>query len=313
MPVSRRTFLKGVAVGAVTAGVAAKPSPARHDPTSKAVEELASEHADDRAMLIDLTRCVGCGRCVTACKMENDLEWREDQPALGPDAALASSNWSIVKSFGRAGVDGESRYTKRQCMQCLEPACASVCFVKALKKTPGGPVTYDPDVCVGCRYCLMACPFGVPTFAWDQTFGRVEKCDFCESRALRGQPTACSEACPTGAITFGRRVELIREAHQRIAARRDRYVDHVYGETEVGGTSVVYISDVPFEDLGFPAGLPNEPLPDYMWEISRLIPPAAASLGATLVGLYLRRMHVLNRAQAEDGTKDATEKEKEAV
>jgi formate dehydrogenase iron-sulfur subunit len=297
MPITRRAFLRGVAVGAVSAGVAAKSNGTSAPITQD--EMLAEEHAGDRALLIDLTRCVGCGKCVQACKLENHLEWREDQPALGSDATLASQNWSIVRSFGEVGVHGAPRYTKRQCMHCLEPACVSACFVKALRKQPGGWVTYDEDICVGCRYCLMACPFGVPTFEWDQTFGHVSKCDFCDERAQRGEPTACAEACPVGAITFGQRGSLLEEAHRRIGAEPHRYLDHVYGEDEVGGTSVLYLSDVPFEELGFPGGLPTEPLPSYTWEISRLIPPAAASLGALLIGLHLRRLKILARREQE--------------
>jgi formate dehydrogenase iron-sulfur subunit len=308
--VTRRGFLKGVAVGAVTAGVAAaEPRPRKRAP-SGIDRELAEEHAGDRAMLVDLTRCVGCGRCVRACKIENDLDWREDQPALGADAALASSNWSVVRSFGRVGAEGQPRYTKRQCMHCLEPACASACFVKALRKQPGGWVTYDGDMCVGCRYCLMACPFGVPAFEWDETFGRIQKCDFCDERAQRGEPTACSEVCPTGAITFGSRAELLAEAHRRIDERGPRsayatgreprpYVDHVYGETEAGGTSVMYLSDVPFAELGFPAGIPDTPLPWYTWQISKWIPPAAGAIGSAIIALYARRRRVILEAQAE--------------
>jgi len=306
--VTRRGFLKGVAVTAVGASLAAAPS--RRRPPSSMVEDLADEHAGDRSMLIDLTRCVGCGRCVRACKIENDLEWREDQPALGPDAALASSNWSIVRSDGRVGALGQPRYTKRQCMHCLEPACVSACFVKALRKTPGGWVTYDGDMCVGCRYCVMACPFNVPTFEWDETFGRISKCDFCDERAMRGEPTACSEACPTGAITFGTRAELLAEAHRRIDERGPRgarasgseprpYIDHVYGETEAGGTSVMYISDVSFEELGLPVGMPDTPLPWYTWQVSKWIPPAAGMIGTAIIALYARRRRFILESQAE--------------
>jgi formate dehydrogenase iron-sulfur subunit len=308
--VSRRTFLKGIGVGAVTAGVAASPRSRRHPPESKLVEELAQEHTGDRSMLIDLTRCVGCGDCVRACKNENDLAWREDQPAIGPDAALASSDWSVVRSFGRVGAEGQPRYVKRQCMHCLEPTCVSACFVKALRKQPGGWVTYDGDMCVGCRYCLMACPFNVPTFEWDKTFGRIQKCDFCDERALRGQPTACSEVCPTGAITFGTREELLREAHRRIEEAKTpsgpargegtlRYLDHVYGETEAGGTSMLYLSDVSFEELGFSVGMPETPLPWYTWQISKWLPPTAGVLGSAIIALYARRRRLILEEQAE--------------
>lgn len=298
MQVTRRGFLKGVAVGAVAAGVAAAPSSRRREP-SKLVEELAEEHAGDRAMLIDLTRCVGCGKCVRACKLENDLEWREDQPAIGPDAALASSDWSVVRSFGRVGADGQPRYTKRQCMHCLEPACVSACFVKALKKTPGGWVAYDGDMCVGCRYCLMACPFNVPTFEWDETFGRVQKCDLCVDRTSQGEPTACAEACPQGAITFGRRGDLLEEAWRRIRSD-EHYVQQVYGETEVAGTSVMYVSDVPFEELGFRTGVAVDPLPTYTWEVTRILPPFAAGFTVTIMALWARRQKIQReRAAAE--------------
>jgi formate dehydrogenase iron-sulfur subunit len=301
-PPSRRTFLKGVAVAAGAASVAATSPPVPRKRPDPNVVELAQEHENDPAMLIDLTRCVGCGRCVTACKAVNDLEWREDQPAKGPDAELASENWSIVRSEGRVGEGLEPRFVKYQCMHCLEPACVSACFVKALQKTDSGAVVYDGNRCVGCRYCQMACPFSVPTFQWDRTFGRISKCDFCVERTSRGEPSACAEACPVGAITFGRRGELLAEAHRRIGAAPYKYVSHVYGETEVGGTSMLYLSDVPFEDLGFRTTLPDTPLPEYTWEITRLIPPVASGIGISLLALYIRhRRDFLEHEDAEAG------------
>jgi formate dehydrogenase iron-sulfur subunit len=295
----RRAFLKAVGVTAAAAGVAAATTdPARASGGSP--EELAEEHFNDRAMLIDITRCVGCGRCVEACKVENDLEWREDQPAEGRAARLASENYSVVRSEGGVGPEGQLRYVRQQCMSCLDPACVSACFVAALTKTPQGNVVYDGDMCVGCRYCQMACPFSVPAFEWDETFGRIRKCDLCYARALRGRPTACSEACPTGAITFGRRGDLLEEAWARIEAHPGKYERHVYGETEVGGTSVMYLSDVPFEELGFRTGLPTEPLPSYTWQITRLLPPIATGVGVMLTTLWLRRRRVLaERAKDE--------------
>jgi len=305
--IPRRTFLKAVAVTAGTAGIATALPAGSAAASGMSPEDLAEEHAGDRALLIDLTKCVGCGRCVDACKAENGLAWREDQPARGSDAALAAANWSVVRSEGRVGAGGEPRYVKTQCMHCLDPACASACFVKALHKQDNGIVAYDPSICVGCRYCLMACPFGVPSFDWDATFGSVTKCDLCDERAERGEPTACSEACLTGAITFGSRGELLTEAHRRIAARPDRYVDHVYGEHEVGGTSILYVSDVPFDELGFATGLPTDPLPSYTWEVSRLIPPTAAGLGLTLIALYARRRQVLRAQELREAVATGTE------
>jgi len=177
-------------------------------------------------------------------------------------------------------------------MHCLEPACASACFVAALRKSEAGPVVYDADRCIGCRYCMMACPFGVPTFDWESALGRIQKCDLCADRTSNGGATACAEACPSGTVTFGHRGELIAEAWRRIDSD-DAYVRHVYGEHEVGGTSVLYISDVPFEALGFATTLPDVPLPEYTWKVTRLIPPVAATIVASIATLYVRRRRYL--------------------
>jgi formate dehydrogenase iron-sulfur subunit len=316
---SRRSFLKAAAATTGAAGLVATTATTAAAsglvPESNP-EELAREHADDPGLLIDLTRCVGCGRCVRACKLDNDLEWRQDQPATGVDADLASSNWTVVRAVGVETMQESRlgprrrvarRYVKEQCLHCLEPACASACFVAALHKSEEGPVLYDGDRCVGCRYCLMACPFSVPTFEWDETFGRVQKCDFCPERTAEGEPTACAEACEQGALTFGRRGQLLAAAWARIDAD-DRYVPHVYGEREVGGTSVMYISDVPFEELGFRTELPTDPLPTYTWEVTRILPPFAAGFTVAIMALYARRRKVLRdreEAQAEAGEEAA--------
>ena len=291
--ISRRKFLGLCPVAAVSVATIGQTSAAA---VGAQTQQLAEEHGSDPALLIDLTKCVGCGACADACKKDNGLETRADQPATGPGATLASSNWTAVVPYN---VDGQATPVKRQCMHCLEPACASVCFVKALVKTEAGPVAYDPNKCVGCRFCMMACPFGVPTFDWDATFGKVSKCDMCADRTARGLPTACAEACPSGALTFGQRDGLLNEAHSRMTAEPGKYVDHVYGESEVGGTSVLYISDVPFEKLGF-ASLGTEPLPEYTWRITKWIPPVAMGLGAALVTLYARRMKVLDEEEEKD-------------
>jgi len=314
---SRRSFLRTATVAAGTAGFVAHSGAAARASELAAgfnPEELAREHADDPAVLLDLTRCVGCAKCVRACKLDNELEWRQDQPSTGPEATLASSNWTVVRPT-RVGIMEETplgprrretmRYTKVQCMHCLEPACASACFVAALQKSEAGPVTYDPSRCIGCRYCMVACPFGVPAFDWESTLGRIEKCDLCSERTSDGEPTACAEACPTGAISFGRRGDLLAEAWRRID-QDGSYVRHVYGEHEVGGTSVMYISDVPFEELGFPTALPDEPLPVYTWRITRLIPPVAAGIVASLATLYARRRRYLLDAE-DDETRGAEE------
>jgi len=289
---TRRRFL-GL-VGAATAGAAIGTI---STPRAAGADRLAREHSDDPAVLIDVTRCIGCGSCAAACKLSNDLEFRDDQPWAGADAQLAYSNWCVVSELP------EDVYVKRQCMHCLEPACVSVCPVRAMQKQPLGPVTYEPDRCIGCRYCLMACPFGVPTFAWDKPIAEVSKCDLCFDRVSRGEKTACSSVCPQGAIAFGRRVDMLEEAWSRIRTHPGHYRNHVYGEHEAGGTSVLYISDVSFSALGLPPGLPDDPLPEYTREISRLVPPFAAGVAAVLMALYSRRRKAIEaHLAAELGT-----------
>ncbi len=294
--IPRRAFLVGATTAVGTVGLARAALASEGLAPVTDPEVLAREHADDPAVLVDVTRCVGCGRCVEACKEANDLPWREDQPPVGPEATLASSNYSAVRARSVMSP-GETplgplehpvrRYVKVQCMHCLEPACASACFMGALRKSEDGPVRYDPSRCVGCRYCMVACPFGVPAFDWDSAIGRIQKCELCPDRLARGLPPACTAACPRGAITFGRRGELLEEAHRRIAT--GRYVPRVYGEEEVGGTSVLYLSDVPFEELGFPVSLPSTPLSTYTWRVTRLIPPTALGILGVLTLLHRRR------------------------
>ncbi|HSD48325.1 MAG TPA: 4Fe-4S dicluster domain-containing protein [Actinomycetota bacterium] len=309
--VSRRSFLRAATVAAGTTAIVAHAGASANAGELEPEDDpgqLAREHADDPGMLIDITKCVGCGKCVRACKLDNDLEWRQDQPATGTEAELASSNWTVVRAEGVETVQDSRlgprlragrRYVKFQCLHCLEPACASACFVAALHKTEEGPVVYDGNRCVGCRYCLLACPFGVPTFEWDEAFGRVQKCDLCVDRTSQGEPTACAEACPQGAITFGRRGDLLEEAWRRIRSD-EHYAQQVYGETEVAGTSVMYVSDVPFEELGFRTGVAVDPLPTYTWEVTRILPPFAAGFTVTIMALWARRQKIQReRAAAE--------------
>jgi formate dehydrogenase iron-sulfur subunit len=133
---------------------------------------------------------------------------------------------------------------------------------------------------------MQACPFQVPTYTWNETSPRVRKCIFCHERLAQGLPTACSEACPTGATIFGDRDELIAEAQKRLRENPDNYVNHIYGLQEAGGTSVLFLSAVPFEKLGFPTNLPNEPLPMLTWNALSKIPNIVAVGGTALYGLW---------------------------
>jgi len=225
------------------------------------------------SILIDTTRCRGCGACSKACKEINGL------PPGGLDR-LSADTWTVVEDHG--GV-----HVKRQCMHCLEPACASVCPVGALKKSEEGPVIYDADRCIGCRYCMVACPFGVPRYEWDSTQPRVQKCIMCyHERVSRGETPACAQVCPGGALTFGDRDEVVRDARRRIDEEPERYVDHVYGLKEAGGTSMIYLSSVPFASLGMPAVSEGDPYPKLTWNVLSKLPNVVGVAGVLLFGVW---------------------------
>lgn len=234
-PLTRRDLLKLVG----TAGAGALLAP---QGLAFASGEVDAENG--AAMLYDATRCVGCRACEQACKEWNQLPL-EDEPVTDTTAYT----WTLIKQYQEGDTEA---FRKVQCLHCLHPGCVSVCTVGALRKTEEGPVVYDADKCIGCRYCQYGCPFGVPKFQWDQPLGLIGKCTFCADRLADGLIPACAAACPVGALTFGTRVEILEEAFERIKQNPGKYLNHVYGETEAGGTSVLFISDVPFEKLGFP-------------------------------------------------------------
>lgn len=225
-----------------------------------------------KALLIDLTLCIGCNACQTACKEVNHLPLDEEK-ALSPTAYTALDEYDGV-------------YVRRMCQHCDDPTCASVCPVGAFTKMAEGPVVYDADKCIGCRYCMQACPFQVPRYEWSSTYPRVQKCVMCHERLAQGLPTACSEACPTGATIFGDRDEMLKIAYERINAEPDKYVNKVYGEKEVGGTSVFFLSSVPFENLGFNTTLQTTPLPQLTWNALSKIPGIVTVGGVMLFGIW---------------------------
>jgi formate dehydrogenase iron-sulfur subunit len=249
-----------------------------------------------KGLLLDTTRCVGCGACYQACKEKNEL------PVLTgriSEEKLSDQTYTVIQRHS-------GRYVRKMCMHCQEPTCVSVCPVGALQKTALGPVRYEASRCIGCRYCMQACPFDVPKYEWSKVLPLISKCSFCEDRLEAGLATACSSVCPTGATTFGLRDELIEEARARIRTHPDRYVNHIYGLEEVGGTSVLLISDVTADRLGYPANLSNDPLPMLTWQVLEKIPSAVAVGGVLLSGVWwiTNRRAEVQRAEGKPGKKE---------
>jgi formate dehydrogenase iron-sulfur subunit len=228
------------------------------------------------AILFDSTKCVGCRSCESACaeKWHNPYDDK-----IAAEEKLSAHKLTTIQTKG-------DRYIRRMCMHCAEPACVSACPVGALRKTAQGPVVYDADKCMGCRYCMTACAFGAPTYEWNSRTPKIAKCNMCIERQSAGKPTACTEACPNEATLCGDRDAMIALAKKRMEENPTTYHPKIYGMQEVGGTSVLMISDVPFEQLGMPANLPNEALPGLTWRALETIPSVVSVGSVALSGIY---------------------------
>jgi Fe-S-cluster-containing dehydrogenase component len=252
-----------------------------------------TENTKNYGVLVDIPKCIGCESCSVACKLWNELKWDPNRKAktakdraAEPNKGLWADEWTAINLYEpkKAG-EPVFRFVKTQCFHCLDPACVSACFSKAFQKLPQGPVIYDQSLCVGCRYCMLACPFDVLKYEWEKAIPGVRKCQMCATRVASGTPPACESVCPTGALTFGQREELLAEAKKRI--KDNGYIDHIFGEKEVGGTQWLYISDVPFEELRFRTDVTTRPMPSYSKGYMKLTPIVGVSWAAILAGLYV--------------------------
>ena len=245
-----------------------------------------------KGVLVDIPKCIGCEGCSVACKLWNELEWEPQEKnktaldrAVEPNHGLWPEEWTSINRYNlqKDGTDLR-RYVKTQCFHCEEPACASACFSKAIQKLPEGPVIYDQSLCVGCRYCMMACPFDMLRYEWKKAVPGIRKCQMCPTRVANNMEPACSSVCPTGALTFGERDELLAEAKKRIQEKG--YIDKIFGEKEAGGTSWLYISDTPLEEMRFRTDVTTEPLPSYTEGYMKATPIIGVSWAAVLAGLF---------------------------
>jgi Fe-S-cluster-containing dehydrogenase component len=219
-------------------------------------------------VLVDTTRCLGCRMCEMACAQANDLPAPDLTAEPTEPRETSTAQRTVVNRYE---TERGPATVKRQCMHCLQPACASACLTRAMHRQPQGPVTWTEDKCMGCRFCMVSCPFNVPKFEYDSPVPRIQKCNLCVDRVARGEEPACVANCPAGALEFGARRELLERARARIYEAPDRYVRHIYGEHEAGGTSWMYLAGVPFAQLGFP-DVGTEPFPAYTKEFLYAVP-----------------------------------------
>ena len=256
------------------------------------------------AILNDTTKCLGCEECVVACKKTNgtgiDKPWRWQKNIDD----LSASRWTTVQK------DAGNHYIRKHCRHCLDPACVSACLVGALTKTPEGAVVYDKSKCMGCRYCMMSCPYGIPRYSWSSPAPYLQKCILCYENIKNGKLSepACTAACPVKATIYGERETLIAEAHNRINNNPDLYVNRVYGEYEVGGTSVLYISSINLDFLGLKKDLGKSPLPNTTWGALKIVPGLFSGVGIVMGGLWwiIERRIRLQNMNAENIDTDVT-------
>lgn len=303
MQISRRGLLKGMAaVGGATLLGRGKKAEA-YDPHPGWPNSFGC--------LSDLTRCVGCRSCEKACNEVNKLPQPEvpfeDQSVFDKMRRPTEAAYTVINRYPDPRKSGDFVFRKLQCQHCLEPACASACLVNAYTKTPEGSVLWNEKVCIGCRMCMMACPFSIPAFEYHNPGSpAIRKCTLCYSRIKKGGKTACAEACPMEAITFDKRKNLIKIARERIREKPQEYIDHIYGEQEVGGTSWMYISGVPFEGLGFDTHLGVTPFPLLTREFLSAVPLVLVLWPALLGGFY---RFTQSREKAAADEKNSSKKE----
>jgi formate dehydrogenase iron-sulfur subunit len=281
MAISRRKFIG--CIGAAALGNATGALGKAYGASNKHFKG----YPDSFGVLHDITKCIGCRKCESACNTVNDLPEPQvpfdDLSVLDTRRRTDADVFTVVNQFQHE----PSVFAKKQCNHCLEPACASACFVKAFTKTKQGAVIYDESLCVGCRYCMVACPFDVPAYEYHKALTpRVTKCTMCYPRLLEGKLPGCVEACPKNALVFGKRDELLKYAWKRIYAYPDQYIDHVYGEHEMGGTSWLYISGVSFSEVGMREDLGVKSAPELTAGPLSAVPIVVGLWPVLLTGMY---------------------------
>ena len=253
------------------------------------------------SILVDITKCTGCEKCITACIESNNL----DKTKADYDRATSKDGLSDNRLLSMIEVN-KDKFARLSCMHCNEPACVSACLVGGITKSPQGPVIYDADKCIGCRYCMLSCPFHIPRYEWEKTKPFIKKCDMCYDRLLQGQIPACVEICPNGVLTFGDRKELLVKAKQTIKSDKSKYINHIWGEKEFGGTSLLYISDIDLSKIGFTTELKSG-IPELTEPLIEKTPIMGLGVAFSLIGInwIIQRRNELSKEKNIDESKSS--------
>jgi Fe-S-cluster-containing dehydrogenase component len=274
--ISRRSFIRNSALISASALTV----------TSKTKGASETEISEERfGVLVDTTLCIGCRRCEWACKEAHHLENKpvdtyDNRSVLKTRRRPDNKSLTVVNEYENENKENSLIDVKVQCMHCDKPACVSACIVSAFKKLENGAVVWNGNKCIGCRYCMIACPFQIPAYDYDKAVEpEVKKCDFCYERLAKDKLPACVEICPAEALVFGKRIDLVSLARNKIKIYPERYSNHVFGETEVGGTSWLYLANKDFTKIGFPK-LGKSPAPGVSESIQHglfayFVPPIA--------------------------------------
>ncbi len=272
MGLNRRGFLQTLGVAGATLTIG----------KGFAAPGKSKEKIEFYGILYDSTRCIGCQTCEYSCAEAHNLPEPKDSPEVGVVRKTDETCRTVVNVFNTS--KGEF-FVKTQCLHCNEPACAAACLTQAMIKTKEGPVIWRANKCMGCRYCMVSCPFDVPKFEYHSPNPIIQKCDMCYDRIMEGKMPACAENCPEGAILFGKRRELLKEARRRICEKPDIYVDHIYGEHEANGTGNLYLSPVPHEELGFKTSVQNASYPALSKGFLYAVPSVFVLVPVLLLGI----------------------------
>ncbi len=274
MGLNRRSFFKLLGISGMTLAVGKN---------AVSATKTNDNGVEFYSILYDSTRCTRCRGCEYDCAEANGFAEPLPTKEVADIRKTDETCNTVVNKYQTS--KGEV-FIKRQCMHCNEPACCAACLTQAMHKTKMGPVTWDGDKCMGCRYCMVSCPWDSPKFEFHSANPKIQKCDMCFERLKIGEPPACAYNCPNEALIYGKRRDLIKEARRRMVENPDLYYEHIYGEHEAGGTGWLYLSPVPFEELGMPTTLQKSSYPALTKGFLYSVPSVFVLLPAFLLGIH---------------------------